>query len=115
MPIPRAKRVTFNPHPLVEVVTQFVFPRLLELDVELPVQFQKSIQSEFPILEAGKVIEVTVDLDKGGALRTPPEGRRFQFFTMDRKWQAVLSIILSRLRHLTMSTGKVFIGGHCFF
>ena len=28
MPIPPAKRVTFTPNPLVEVVTQFAFPRL---------------------------------------------------------------------------------------
>jgi uncharacterized protein (TIGR04255 family) len=90
MPIPPARRVIFTPNPLVEVVTQFAFPRLLELDAELPVQFQKLVQAEFPILEASKVIEVTIDMEKGDSRRAP-EGRRYVFFSPDRKWQAALT------------------------
>jgi uncharacterized protein (TIGR04255 family) len=65
MPIPHRQRVTFTPNPLVEVVTQFAFPTLLEVDAELPVQFQKNLRQQYPILEAGKVIQVTLDLSEG--------------------------------------------------
>jgi uncharacterized protein (TIGR04255 family) len=89
MPFPQAKRVIFTPNPLVEVVTQFAFPRLLELDAELPIPFQKLIRNEFPILEVGKIVELNVDMEKGSF--RAPEGRRYQFFTPDRKWQATLT------------------------
>src|SRR6266516_2353094 len=90
MPIPRAKRVTFSSNPLIEVVTQLMFPRLLELDAELPVRFQKLVQSEYPILSAAKVIEVALDLEQGAQSRSP-EGRRYEFYAADRSWQLVIT------------------------
>jgi uncharacterized protein (TIGR04255 family) len=89
MPIPRAERVAFSNNPLVEVVTQLAYPRLLEIDAELPVKFQKLVQADYPILSAGKVLEVQFD-EKGAETRAP-EGRRYEFFSADRKWQAVLT------------------------
>ena len=90
MPVPEATRVTFAKNPLNEVVTQLKFPRLLELDAELPVQYQKSLQDDFPLLSAGRVFQVTID-PEAGAQSAASEGRRYEFFTKDRKWQAVLT------------------------
>ena len=90
MPIPSAKRVVFTPNPLVEVVTQLTFPRLLELEDVLPVKFQKAIQSSFPILEATKVLEFAVNPERPEATKAS-EVRRYVFLSRDKKWQCVLS------------------------
>src|ERR1700730_2012320 len=90
MPIPQARRVTFAKNPLAEVVMQLTFPRLLEIDADLSLSFQKGIQSEYPLLSAGKVIEVAFDPEKGADSRAS-ESRRYEFFSADRKWQAVLT------------------------
>jgi uncharacterized protein (TIGR04255 family) len=89
MPIPNVKRVIFAKHALVEVVSQFTFPRLLEIDTELPVGFQKMIQKDYPALSAGKMVEFQLDLEKAETRRA--DARRYEFSSQDGKWQAVLT------------------------
>jgi uncharacterized protein (TIGR04255 family) len=89
MPIPTAPRVTFAKHSLVEVVSQLTFPRLLEIDTELPVRFQRAIQSDYPALSAGKVLELQVDLEK--AQSKTADARRYEFSSLNNQWKAVLS------------------------
>lgn len=89
MPIPHAARVTFADNPLTEVVSQFAFPRLLEIDQELPVKFQKQVQDAYPVLKTAQVVEIAFDLQKGS--QRSPETRRYEFWSKDEKWQLVLT------------------------
>ena len=58
MPLTQAKRVFLKNHSLQEVVSQIRFPKLLEIESELPVRFQKLIQQDYPLLSVAKVLEV---------------------------------------------------------
>jgi uncharacterized protein (TIGR04255 family) len=88
MPLPQAKRVFLRDHSLREVVSQVRFPTLLEIESELPVRFQKLIQQGYPLLSAGKVLELTVDSQKAPVTR---ETRQFEFSSRDKRSKAVLT------------------------
>jgi uncharacterized protein (TIGR04255 family) len=98
MPLPQAERVFLENHSLQEVVSQVRFPKLLEIESELPVRFQKLIQQEYPLLSAGKVLEISVDGEK--APRTN-ETRQYEFSSRDRQWKAVLTS-----EFLALTTGR---------
>ena len=44
-------RVRYTKNPLVEVVAQVRFPRILEIDDQLPSDFQRALRQDYPLLE----------------------------------------------------------------
>lgn len=88
MPLPKAQRVVLQNHSLQEVVTQVRFPKLLEIESELPVRFQKLIQQDYPLLSAGKVLEISVE---GTNAPRTNEARQYEFSSRDKRWKAVLT------------------------
>ena len=55
MKFPDRSRVLYEANPLVDVICHFEFPRLLAIDNELPVDFQKALVSRYPLLETRTV------------------------------------------------------------
>ena len=51
MKFPDRTRVLYEANPLVDVICHFDFSRLLAIDNELPVDFQKALVSRYPLLE----------------------------------------------------------------
>jgi uncharacterized protein (TIGR04255 family) len=51
MQFPDRTRVLYGVNPLADVICHFEFPRVLAIDNELPVDFQKALVSEYPLLE----------------------------------------------------------------
>lgn len=51
MPFPESKRAIFIKNPLVEVICQLRFPRLLRLEAEKPVEFQEALRIDYPFTE----------------------------------------------------------------
>jgi len=47
--IPESPRVIYASNPLVDVICQVRFPRILRIDSELPVAFQEAIRDQFPL------------------------------------------------------------------
>ena len=45
------ERVIYKKSPLVEVIIQYMFPKILALNVNDPVEFQNSIKSEYPFYQ----------------------------------------------------------------
>lgn len=74
MPFPQSERVVFSSNPLAEVVCQLTFPRMLELDQDIPVEFQKAIRSAFPVASSSAGVEFEFTTE-GGA---PPIGQRMR-------------------------------------
>lgn len=48
MQFPESDRVIYKQNPLVEVICQLRFPRILKIDSELPAAFQEEIRGTFP-------------------------------------------------------------------
>ena len=61
MPIPHRDRVIYGRNPLQEVVCQIRFPRLLDIDAEVPARFQSAIAEDYPLLAVRSVFQLTVD------------------------------------------------------
>lgn len=51
MKFPDITRVLYEANPLVDVICHLDFPRILAVDNELPVDFQKALVSRYPLLE----------------------------------------------------------------
>jgi uncharacterized protein (TIGR04255 family) len=50
MKFPASQRVKHIRNPLMEVICQVRFPKILRIDAEVPVNFQEEIRSEYPTL-----------------------------------------------------------------
>lgn len=51
MQFPDITRVFYGANPLIDVICHFDFPRVLAIENELPVDFQKALVSSYPLLE----------------------------------------------------------------
>jgi len=93
----RPQRVVYEQNPLAEVVCQIRFPRILQIDNELPVAFQNRIRSEYPIAQLeqpflslfGRVSPAPEPIS--ASMPLPANERTFQFLSADKKWKASLS------------------------
>ena len=88
-PFGERPRVKYRKNPLVEVVCQFQFPKLLRLEAELPADFQDAIKADFPQLRENTGYEIAMQLNEEQA--TSPAVRRIQvkshdFISDDGNW-----------------------------
>jgi len=92
MRLKKWERVRYNPNPLVEVVAQVRFPRVLELDDQLPSVFQRAIQEDYPFLEIQEdAISVTIGQGKNTLLSNElPKSTVYHFVSLDRSWRISL-------------------------
>jgi uncharacterized protein (TIGR04255 family) len=89
MPIPHRERVIYRRNPLQEVVCQIRFPRLLEIETEVPAGFQSAILDDYPALSVNNLFQVTVDPTAQSGARWEAS-KVFDFASADEKWKAVL-------------------------
>ena len=82
MKINRKERVQLKNNPLVEVIIQIQFPRSMEIDSTMPVQFHKSIMDDFPIFEKQESFYVDLKLgpDSKPLLPTQEKAPNVYFF-----------------------------------
>jgi len=78
-------RVIYAKNPITEVLFQIRMPRLLEIDQQLPVEFQKAIRDEFPILEVRTEQEVVIPAQGRGIAQTQ-HPTVYDFRSKDRSW-----------------------------
>ncbi len=64
MPFPPVQRVLYSKNPLVRVICQLRFPRILRVGTEAPVQFQDGVRDEYPVYE---VSDENTQLPRGAA------------------------------------------------
>lgn len=95
MRLPPRERVIYARNPLIEVICQARFPRNLELEAQLPVDFQRQVRDEYPIFRTRE--EVSVRLGNESASRDQEEGasiqrsRVFDFVSANEEWYISLS------------------------
>ncbi len=102
---PDSPRVIYDKAPLVEVVCQLRFPRILRIETQAPADFQDAVRDVFPLLE--KVVHANIP----PGVQVPPEILQvlesqlipsYQFLTEDRSANVTLapdSISLSTTRY----------------
>ena len=83
-------REIYAKNPITEVLFQIRMPRLLEIDQQLPVEFQKAIKDEFPILEVRTEQEVVIPAQGRGVTQTQ-HPTVYDFRSRDRLWCVSLS------------------------
>lgn len=88
MPIKRQKRVIYDKNPLREVICQIRFPKLLEIDAEVPARFQAHIGKEYPVLEIRNVLALQLATSEGGK---PEFIKHFDFSTEDGQSKITLT------------------------
>jgi uncharacterized protein (TIGR04255 family) len=93
MKFPESQRVSYSRNPLVEVICQLRFPKILRIETESPVSFQESVRSEYPILNTSRAIELPF-LSNPQA-NSPPmilgQGLTYEFIDKENKYKLVLS------------------------
>lgn len=92
MRIKQSPRVRYQKNPLIEVVAQVRFPRILELDEQLPSTFQKAIRSEYPLFE---IQEELITISMQGQVKSLTEEPRkqsiYHFISADNAWRVSLT------------------------
>lgn len=87
MDFPNAERVIYDKNPLVEVVCQFRFPRILALDERIPAEFQELLGPEYPFVETREVVQFNL----GATSDISPSKRvHYDFITEDRAYTITL-------------------------
>lgn len=86
-------RVRYAKNPLVEVVAQVRFPRVLEIDDQLPSDFQRAIREDYPLLETQELaLSVLIGQDPNKIMADDlPKRVVYHFIAPDRVWRISLS------------------------
>lgn len=108
MPFPEAKRVIYKKNPLIEVVCQLRFPRILSINEKEPVDFQEKIRREYPLLnvQTEQEQQFTFDAVAKDSMPMPrmlqgESNKNYQFSSDDGIWRVNLTS-----RFLAVSTSK---------
>ncbi|MBL8252723.1 MAG: TIGR04255 family protein [Candidatus Competibacter sp.] len=94
MRLKQCDRVRYTKNPLVEVVAQVRFPRILEIDDQLPSDFQRALRQDYPLLE---IQEETLSVmigqgpNKMMADDLPKRATIYHFIAPDRAWRISLA------------------------
>ncbi|WP_319633538.1 TIGR04255 family protein [Pelagibius marinus] len=84
----------YHRNPLIEVVCQFRFPKLLRLEAELPADFQDKIKPKFPLLKENTGFEFAMAVGEEFASAPPvakTQVRSYNFFSSDKDWNVGIS------------------------
>ena len=99
MPFPEAKRVIYNKNPLDEVISQLKFQPILQIDKEIPADFQDKIRNFFP--KYSETPETLVEVPREIRTQVPDEilknmfptsgGKNYAFASEDDHWKVNLT------------------------
>ncbi|MEH1811530.1 MAG: TIGR04255 family protein [Nostoc sp.] len=60
MKFPESPRVRYTYNPLVEVICQLRFPKILRIEKEAPVDFQEAVRLEYPVFNTSQSIDLSL-------------------------------------------------------
>jgi uncharacterized protein (TIGR04255 family) len=110
MRFPASQRFTYEKNPLVEVICQLRFPRILKIDNEDPYNFQEAIRSEYPQLYSKREIPISTLLADaspealGAGAGLIESSKSHEFLDAKNEWKLVLAsnfLSLSTLKYTT--------------
>lgn len=98
MKFPDSPRVKYDRNPIVEVICQLRFPKILRIETETPVNFQEAVRSEYPILNISRPIEFQIN----SSPTVFGQELSYEFTDKNGDWKLVLSsdfIALSTIKY----------------
>lgn len=105
MPLNDVKRVIFNKNPLIQVVCQLSFPRILSINERAPTDFQERIRKNYPIYNVGvdqqQQIIIEPGVDASPKIVQNEQFNNYSFTSDDGIWQINLGSTF-----LALSTSK---------
>ncbi|GAB6393328.1 MAG: TIGR04255 family protein [Treponematales bacterium] len=109
------ERVHYKKNPLLEVICQVRFPRILSIDGEVPSAFQNRIKEQFPILQATNEYQqqFSVDMtDDNPMPRVTQSDKRpnYAFVSSDAFWKVNLTSTFLSLSTIKYSSWEDFYG-----
>jgi uncharacterized protein (TIGR04255 family) len=92
MRFPHSDRVKYARNPLVEVICQLRFPRILRIEIEPPADFQEALRPEYPRLNVIQSLGVALPL----GTQAPSSiglnrAQTYEFLTRQDEWKLVLA------------------------
>lgn len=110
MRFPDSERVQYNRNPLVEVICQLRFPRILRIETERPVDFQESLRDEYPRLNVIQSLNLAMPV--GPQADTTPVGlsrdESYEFLSRQGDWKVVLASSFLALSTTKYTRWEVF-------
>ena len=116
MPFKEAVRVIYQKNPLVEVVCQLRFPRILSINETLPAEFQERIREIYPLFEmtTEQQQQVTIDAVADDAEPIPrlvqvEKTKNYKFSSADGVWRVNLTSTFFALSTSSYTTWDDFL------
>jgi len=94
MAMNRTKRVIYEKNPLLEVIIQVRFPKILSINVKEPVDFQDAIRDKFPIYDVSLENEHEFTIGEGmpfPSIIQQQQHKNHNFITEDRTYKVNLT------------------------
>lgn len=85
---PETSRVVYRTNPLIEVVTQLRFPRIMTIAVDIPARFQEEIRKTFPVAQVQRTIGFA--LAPSSVSMAEQAKLSYEFLTLDKKFKLTL-------------------------
>lgn len=115
MPFKDTNRVRYNKNPLIEVICQVRFPRILSINERYPADFQDRIRADYPMFDVSTEQEqrFAIDAALGEAVATPrliqsESVKNYRFATDDGIWRVNLTCSFLAISTSVYSTWEVF-------
>ncbi|GIW96036.1 MAG: hypothetical protein KatS3mg110_4077 [Pirellulaceae bacterium] len=88
---PESERVVYQKNPLIEVICQLRFARILEIDRTPPVEVQDQLRTEYPQLETRPGVELAFPVSSTAPPVALARGVAYEFSSRDGAWRFVLA------------------------
>jgi uncharacterized protein (TIGR04255 family) len=108
------QRVHYKKSPLIEVICQMRFPRILTIDGEVPSAFQNKINKQYPELQTTNELQQQVSVDLTDDTPIPritqfEKRPNYAFFSFDKKWKINLTSTFFSLSTLQYTSWEDFL------
>lgn len=107
MPFKSYERVIYRKNPLVQVLCQLRFPRILKINEKQPADFQERIREKYPRFQTALEQQISVEFDVEANVQIPhiqqqsEAIKNYMFSTVDETWHINLTSTF-----LALSTSK---------
>jgi len=108
MRFPESPRVRYQRNPLVEVICQVRFSKILRIEKEPPYEVQEAIRSDYPDLEIAQGVEVAMPMAGNAPPIAISRGQAYEFLSKDRTWKLVLTGDFIALSTTAYTTWGIF-------
>jgi len=91
MQFPDSPRVKYRNNPLVEVICQLRFPKILRIEAEIPLAFQEAIRAEYPVFNTTQSVPLLIGISSVSQSTFANQSRAYEFVNQKGDWKISLT------------------------